>query len=254
MHKWGLGFAYWLVFLLVLEPGNLMGSGLSLVLLQQEGLRILGASVLGASVSPLIFAVVRRYPLTGPRWLSCAAVELLMSGALASVLIVVSCLLADRFLPSEHRPLAVALPQEFQANWSLLVFAIGGLLAIAHAVYIVKSVADRPVGPQYLARIPVKARGRVTVLALTDVDWIETQGNYLALHAGGATHLVRESLSGFEPRLNPKQFVRIHRRTIVAKDRVRMVRALGAGDAEVTLVDGTVLRLSRGFRDKLHLG
>ncbi len=87
------------------------------------------------------------------------------------------------------------------------------------------------------------------MLELANVDWIETQGNYLALHAGPAVHLIRETSVRFEARLDPRRFVRIHRRTIVALDRIRDVAALSNGDASLRLNDGTELRMSRGFRD-----
>ena len=86
---------------------------------------------------------------------------------------------------------------------------------------------------------------------MKDVDWIETQGNYLALHVGPAVHLLRESLARLETQLDPVSFARIHRRVIVAKDRIREVKSAGAGDALLRLTDGTELRLSRLYRDRL---
>jgi DNA-binding LytR/AlgR family response regulator len=97
----------------------------------------------------------------------------------------------------------------------------------------------------------VKTRGRVTLVELDDVDWIETQGNYLALHVGSAVHLIRESHARFEEGLDPARFARIHRRMIVAVDRIGDIAPLGAGDAALRLKDGTELRVSRSFRDRL---
>jgi two-component system, LytTR family, response regulator len=86
------------------------------------------------------------------------------------------------------------------------------------------------------------------LLDLAAVDWIETQGNYLGLHAGGTTHLVRGALRAFEPRLDPARFARVHRRIVVALDRVVEVTALEGGDADLRLRDGAVVRLSRSYR------
>lgn len=251
-----LGFCYWLAFVLVLEPDNILKATQASQTLAwtQELIRIAGASTLGASVTPVLFALVRRYPIEGPEWIKRAAIELICCTLISALLIGVSCLLADWLLASERRPLGVALPQEFQANWTLLTFAIGGLLAIAHAIRSLNRDNANAVvrnDEKYLASVQVKSRGRVIFVELADVDWIETQGNYLALHAGPVVHLIRESLAQFESRLDPMQFARIHRRIMVAVNRIGAVQSLGAGDAELTLKDGTKLRMSRGFRDRI---
>lgn len=105
--------------------------------------------------------------------------------------------------------------------------------------------------PQYLRRIPVKSR-RGTMLVLTEeIDWITTAGHYLELHAGNETHLIREKLSQFEERLDPKYFMRIHRSTIVNLDRVKSFHPLFNGDQLIILKDGQELNLSRTYYEKL---
>jgi two-component system LytT family response regulator len=96
----------------------------------------------------------------------------------------------------------------------------------------------------------VKSRGRTLLLDTAGIDWIEAQGNYLALHAGAGVHLIRETLATLEGRL-PQDFVRIHRGTIVNVARLRQIRPLQNGDASIRLTDGTELRMSRGYRDRL---
>jgi len=259
----GLGFLYWLAFLLVLEPDNVVrilhahARGFSW---SAEMLRIGGASALGALATPLVLAMVRRFPIEGARWWRAAAIEVAASAALAAALVFVSCVLADWMLPSEHRPFLVALADVFVSNGLLLVYCIAGLVAIAHAVRFFREAQDgrrahelavANVAHDYLTRVSVKTRGRVTLVELDDVDWIETQGNYLALHVGAAVHLIRESLARFEEGLDPARFARIHRRMIVAVDRIGTIAPLGAGDAALRLKDGTELRVSRSFRDRL---
>jgi two-component system LytT family response regulator len=90
------------------------------------------------------------------------------------------------------------------------------------------------------------------VVDLDAVDWIETQGNYQALHVGAATHLLRETSERLEARLDPARFVRIHRRAIVAVGRVRKMEPLANGDANVHLSNGAELRLSRRHRAALR--
>ena len=246
-----LGFCYWLVFLLVLEPDNVLkaaGTSYGLVW-YQELARILGAAALGASVTPLLSALVRRYAVEGRDWPRPFAMQVLGSGVIAAILIFLSCVLADRLLVSERRPFLVALPQEFQANWTLVTFAIGGLLAILNGLRV--RTPRAPEEPEYLTRVAAKTRGRVFLVDFADVDWIEAQGNYVALHTPSDIHLVRQTLAQLERGLDPKRFARIHRRTIIAVDRVATVKSLGAGDGLVRLKNGSELRLSRGFRDRV---
>jgi two-component system LytT family response regulator len=107
-----------------------------------------------------------------------------------------------------------------------------------------------PRGGAYLDRIAVKSVGRTVFVNSADIDWIETAGNYLTLHAGAETQLVRETMSQIEAKLDPRQFVRIHRSTMVRIDAVREITPLFNGDQSVILTDGTKVVLSRSYREK----
>jgi two-component system LytT family response regulator len=104
---------------------------------------------------------------------------------------------------------------------------------------------------RYLRRIAVKARGRTRVINVNDIDWIGAEGNYLNLHVGNETHLVRETMSTLEQQLDPERFARIHRSTIVNLDRVSEISPLFNGDQSVTLTDGTELTASRSHYDNI---
>lgn len=99
-------------------------------------------------------------------------------------------------------------------------------------------------------RIAVKSIGRIDYVATAAIDWIETAGNYLSLHCGKDTHLVRETMSQIETQLDPRVFLRIHRSTMVRVDAVQSVEPLFNGDRSLTLKDGTKLTLSRSYRDR----
>jgi two-component system LytT family response regulator len=105
---------------------------------------------------------------------------------------------------------------------------------------------------QYADRITIKTDGRVFVVKVSDVDWFEAQGNYVRVHAGKQAHLIRETITAVESSLNPAQFARIHRSTVVNLDRIRELQPWFAGDYLVILKDGTQLKLSRTFRDQLQ--
>jgi two-component system, LytTR family, response regulator len=110
--------------------------------------------------------------------------------------------------------------------------------------------AERPPSGPYLDRIAVKSVGRTVFVSTAAIDWIETAGNYLTLHAGAETQLVRETMSQLEAKLDPRQFVRIHRSTIVRIDAVREITPLFNGDQSVILTDGAKVILSRSYREK----
>jgi two-component system LytT family response regulator len=105
---------------------------------------------------------------------------------------------------------------------------------------------------RYLSRIPVRAAGRILLVDLAAIDWMEAADNYVRLHAGRSEYLVRDTLGALERRLDPRRFARIHRSAIVQIDRVAELRSATHGDFEVRLRDGTRLTLSRTWRERLE--
>lgn len=105
---------------------------------------------------------------------------------------------------------------------------------------------------RYVERLVVRAGGRIVILRTADVQWIEAASNYVRIHVGGKDHLLRETMTALESRLDPSEFVRIHRSTIVRIDCIRELEPLFQGDYVVILDDGTRLTSSRGYRDRLQ--
>jgi two-component system LytT family response regulator len=100
-------------------------------------------------------------------------------------------------------------------------------------------------------RIMVKSSGEIFFLKAAEIDWIEAEGDYMKFHVGGRSHLMRETMARLEARLDPRQFVRIHRSTIVNIDRLQKLSPSFGGEYVVILRDGTKLRLSRGFHERI---
>jgi two-component system, LytTR family, response regulator len=253
VHDYMYGFLYWLAFLLVLEPDNVfraIRAGHPLAF-DHEALRIAFAALVGAGATPIVLLLARRFPVLGPdRWRHRLAHAVGIAG-LAFGLIVVSCFLAAWGFEKKWLPSLEEIHDQFVSNWLLLVYAIFALSAIAHAVRVLNSARGAqtvtiPAKP--LTRIPVKTRGRRSYVDLADIDWIETQGNYLTLHVNSSTHMIRTTLANFETQLDASRFVRIHRRFIVAVDRIRDLTPAGNGDAVVQLMDGRELSASRRYR------
>jgi two-component system LytT family response regulator len=101
-------------------------------------------------------------------------------------------------------------------------------------------------------RLVVRTAGRVLVLETSEVDWVEAAGNYVRLHAGPRTHLLREGIGRITARLDPAQFVRIHRSIIVNIDRIKELRPCNSGEYMVLLKDGRELSCSRSYRNQLQ--
>jgi two-component system, LytTR family, response regulator len=101
----------------------------------------------------------------------------------------------------------------------------------------------------YPGRLAIPKNGRVLFVATKDIDWIEAEGNYVRLHVGSREHEFRETLGGLEEKLNPSEFLRIHRSTIVNIQRIKEIQAWFHGHHRVLLEDGTELRMSRYQRE-----
>jgi two-component system, LytTR family, response regulator len=101
-------------------------------------------------------------------------------------------------------------------------------------------------------RLVVKSGGRLFFLRADEIDWVEAAGNYVRLHVGPASHLLRETMNAIEGRLDPEKFFRIHRSRIVNMERIQELQPWLNGEYAVLLRTGTRLTLSRGYREKLQ--
>jgi two-component system LytT family response regulator len=104
----------------------------------------------------------------------------------------------------------------------------------------------------FLERIPVKDSGRVFFIDAREIDWIGACGNYIEIHAGREKHLLRETMDGIENKLNPSDFLRIRRSTIVRIEKIKELQPLFNGEFAVILQNGTELASSRRYRKNLE--
>jgi two-component system, LytTR family, response regulator len=116
------------------------------------------------------------------------------------------------------------------------------------------AVADHIGGrhPRDTGRIAVKESGRIALVNVREIDWIEASGDYVSIHTPGERHLLRETMTSIEGQLDPGTFVRIHRSAIVNLDRVKELRPLFRGEYALYLFDGTRLIVSRTYRKRLE--
>lgn len=107
-------------------------------------------------------------------------------------------------------------------------------------------------GQQGAERLVVRMGGRVHIIPSAEIDWVEAAGSYVRIHAGSKEHLHRASLGQLQQELGTQRFVRIHRSTLIAIDRVSEIQALSRGDAQVLLRTGQSFTVSRRYRASLE--
>ncbi|GGW79575.1 LytR/AlgR family response regulator transcription factor [Alteromonas halophila] len=105
---------------------------------------------------------------------------------------------------------------------------------------------------QHRSRLVIKEPGRIRLLNVEDINYIAGAGNYVELHLLDGTQVLhRETLTRLESQLDPSEFVRIHRSTIVRQSSIKELRPGSKGDYEITLSGGDKVTLSRRNRNRL---
>lgn len=102
----------------------------------------------------------------------------------------------------------------------------------------------------YLQRLMIKGSGRIHFRNASELDWIESEGNYVRLHFGSESHLQREKLGALEARLDPRRFARPHRSVLVNIDRIREMRQVFHGDYVIVLKSGIEVPLGKPYRER----
>lgn len=100
-------------------------------------------------------------------------------------------------------------------------------------------------------RFVVRSADRIAVIRVQDVDTVEADGNYVRIRVQNQSYRLRGTIRALAARLDPAQFVRIHKSTIVNLDRVREIQAWFGGDYVAILLDGRQLRVSRTYAREL---
>jgi two-component system LytT family response regulator len=105
---------------------------------------------------------------------------------------------------------------------------------------------------RYARRFLVRHDGRLLPVRVEDVDWLDVDGNYVRLHTRSGVHLVRETLSAVEARLDPQLYVRVHRSAIVHVDRIASLEPYFHGEYVITMRDGAKITASRSYSTRLR--
>jgi DNA-binding LytR/AlgR family response regulator len=149
------------------------------------------------------------------------------------------------------------LPSLYEWRKDVLTYVANAACYWAWGVWLAQQAAQallaapRPTAAE--PRIEIRDGARVTLVDPAQIGWIEAAGNYVEIHAGGATHLARGTLAAFAEKLAGRGFVRVHRSRIVNRSRIKAFKPTPSGDLEITLDDGSMIGGSRRFRDAMEI-
>ena len=102
-------------------------------------------------------------------------------------------------------------------------------------------------------KLAIKDGQRIVRVDIEAIQWIDAAGDYMCIHAGADTHVLRATMHDLEQRLDPHRFQRVHRSTIVNLSRVKEMRPHLNGEYFLVLDSGHQLKLSRSYKDKVRL-
>ncbi len=110
---------------------------------------------------------------------------------------------------------------------------------------------------KYVEKVVVKDAGKIFFVKTKDIEWVESAGNYLKLHVGKTIHMIRETMNAFEQKVNPQEFVRVHRSYLVNIDVIHNLENWGNTQFIITLNSGDKIQSGRSYyasiRQKLQL-
>ncbi|TWO71001.1 LytTR family transcriptional regulator [Caenimonas sedimenti] len=249
---------------------DLRRAGAGLPYWQPLAWEVTSTVVIGALI-PLLLLAVRRFPLDLRSWrrhlplhlaftlvfclLHVAGMVVLRKAVYAAAGLVYAVPDWGQMLFYEYLKDARAYAMILVAFWSYRVVLVR-LQGEARVLDPQEPAAGAPAEPPPLAptrpeRFLVRKLRKEFLIAASDIEWLQAQGNYVGLHVNGHDYLLRSTLADFLEQLDPARFVRVHRSYAVNLDRVAEIEPLDAGDARLKMKDGSQVPCSRRFRDAL---
>lgn len=142
-------------------------------------------------------------------------------------------------------------PKRFQESVSRVMQFILERKEKQSAEKLIQIMQELKTPNKYASRIAIRSTTRIYFLPVNEIEWIESAGNYVDIHAGNQTHLLRETMANLEAKLDPEHFIRIHRSAIVNLNRIIDIQPSGY-DFAVHLQNGKMLNMSRKYKEKLN--
>jgi two-component system LytT family response regulator len=116
---------------------------------------------------------------------------------------------------------------------------------------VVQLLKDHSGARSYPDKIAIKDAGETTIVLSADIDWVDAAGDYMCVHAKDETHVMRITMKELEDQLDPTNFQRVHRSTIVNLDRVTKVCSHMNGEFYLILDNGASIKMSRSYKEKV---
>jgi two-component system LytT family response regulator len=120
-----------------------------------------------------------------------------------------------------------------------------------HSESTIESLAEHRGEHRYPARLTIRDGTNVAIVQVRDIEWIDAAGDYMCIHVGHTTHVMRVTMKQLEALLDPASFLRVHRSTLINAEHVVGLAAHDNGEFFVTLSQGARLKVSRGYRDRV---
>lgn len=211
---------------------------------------------------PLVVVLNRRFSLTGTRLKQMLCIHLLISIVYSFLHVIGMVLLREaiyRAMGSQYNfgDWSSELIYEYRkdsysyAQLLVIIYCYGFIVSRLRGEAKIIATGEDAQESEIAKRLLVKKIGKEFILKTEDIDWVEASGNYMNLHSKRRIYPLRETMAHLEKRLDPVQFVRIHRSTIVNLDQIKQIEPLDSGDYQVLLKDDTQLKLSRRYREKV---
>jgi two-component system LytT family response regulator len=161
-----------------------------------------------------------------------------------------------RLAPSRRKPLDYLLKPLDQKRVDAAIERIRAEILKAHdhvlARKLLEFLAEAKSESPMDRRLVVRSEGRVVFLRMDEIDWIDAAANYVRVTASGRCDVMREGISHIADRLDPNQFLSIHRSIIVTTRKIKELQPCNRGEYMVILTNGKELSCSRGYRDRLR--
>ena len=225
------------------------------------------SAILIGALIPLVLRLNRRFPVVTRRWQMTVPIHLLATLPF-SILHVLGMVGLRKLVYAvagssyQFGPVLSGWVYEYRKDfvtyWMIIAYvsAFGAWrywrkVKSAGAVKVAETSDVPSSGHGRLDRLVVRKLNREFIVDAADIARIESDGNYVTLHANTTTYQIRGSLSGLLKRLDGRRFVQIHRTQVINIDHVREIQPWDHGDYRVLLEDGSFINFSRRYRARL---
>jgi two-component system LytT family response regulator len=157
----------------------------------------------------------------------------------------------DRLHEAIERAVAHHSQEQSERTKQRLVELMMGMTGASARSIEQMATSDEPL-QQWPEKLVIKDGNDIHLVKAEDIHWIDAAGDYMCIHAGGETHIMRITMKELEALLNPSRFLRIHRSTIINTQYVAGAQTLGNGEYLLALEGGAQLKVSRGYRDRVR--